>query len=464
MSTGRAILSATLSACAALAAEPVQAGPAPAPPRTQVVAGTVPIVPQVADLAQVAKVRFYVSNNQGATWTLAHEAEVAPGATTAPRYEFKAPSDGAYLFATAAVLRSGPAENAPTKGQVPPNALSVIVDTTPPVIGDLQATIDSSTDLNVVLGVTWTISDPHFASASIQVSNDGGRTFLDFPQTQAQDYARLTVMRNRAESGFVVRLVARDQAGNSAASQPRQVDLPADPEQRLDRALGLLPSLAEVQPVAPPPAPASATPAHPAVSTQSRERPAESAGTTPAEPAGQTGTAPTRVAGVSAPLTSSRPVQAPGGAFLRGSAAQAQLDRAREQAASGAVDEAHASYLRALISELAPTAAEEDLGLLRGAGDAAAIAGVAESLPEELRTGLVRVEWGRALLALGRPAEAVAVLSLVARSSDQARPALLLLAQAREAQGRHGEATRIYDHLAQGDDSVAREARLLRGK
>lgn len=482
--TRSALVSASLAACTALAlpaAEPATAALMTGS-RTEVRSGVQPIQFAGSDLKQVAKVRFFASNNGGGSWTPIGEAAVDAANPVAPKLDFRAPSDGTWHFLTTAVLRDGRAEPEPAPGKLPPNALAVVIDNTPPEVQEVQATVDQVGDGNAIVGVTWRASDANFAGVSVEVSGDGGRTFVSGPGTTPAGYLKMTVPRTREAATMVVRVTARDLAGNSTPSAPRQVPipLPADPDKALALAVDRLPAPGDLEPVKPVEKPVEKPAAKP-VDKPAEKAPAKPAAEAVKPPAGEA-TRPVAVEPKAAPQSEPKPVAdkpvpgkpadrrpprqapAPAAGFLTGAAALDVLEDARGLAAQGDNAPAIERYQRLLDSDQAEVAAEEALALLIRQGDHAGAAALGDGLATELRSDAVRCLHGRALITLGRADQALRAVAPIARSSPRAREALLIVARGREAQGRRGEATRLYAHLAEGDDAVAAEARQLLGK
>jgi hypothetical protein len=467
--TRSALVTASLAACTALAlpaAEPATAALA-AGSRTEVRSGVQPILFAGSDLKQVAKVRFFASNNGGGSWTPIGETTVDTANPVAPKLDFRAPSDGTWHFLTTAVLRDGRAEPEPAPGKLPPNALAVVIDNTPPEVQEVQATVDQVGDGYVTVGVTWRANDANFAGISVEVSGDGGRTFVSGPGATPAGYLKMTVPRTLEAATMVVRVTARDLAGNSTPSAPRQVPipLPADPDKALALAVERLPSPSDLEPVEKAPAkplekPTEKVPAKPVVETVKppAAKPAEAA------PVESKPAVDKPVPGKPADRRPPRQAPAPAAGFLTGAAALDVLEDARGLAAQGDSTPAVERYQRLLDSDQAEVAAEEALALLLHQGDQAAAVALGDGLATELRSDAVRCLHGRALITLGRADQALRAVAPIARSSPRAREALLIVARGREAQGRRGEATRLYAHLAEGGDAVAAEARQLLGK
>ncbi len=472
----RTVLTASLLSIAA-ASWGMEKAPAAPPVKPTFVTGEQSIAIDTGDLKQVAKARFYLSRDEGQTWTLAQETVVDAAAPKAPVFAFKPQGDGSYYIVTATVYRDGRSEAEPAPKSIPGKALLLVVDSTPPVVSTLEATAQPITEpaaTTAVIDVTWAITEPHFASATLDVSLDGGASFTANQTIAVSGTARLTVDRPK-DNAVQLRITAKDTAGNQAPSLAKVVTLPLppDPEKALATAVSKLPTLADVQP--PPDVPAvAATTAAAAVGTGTGTDTAPaaagttSAATTPATPGETTTATPAPTPAVSGPVASSttdRAVMPPTGTtFLAGEKADSALAEARKLAEAKDVDGAHTIYLRLQDSAVARQAVAEDLAMLRTAGDAAAVVGIAEGLRTELRTDTVRLEQGKAQLAMGRAAEAEQVLRTVRKGSDEAREALLSIGKAAFAQGKIAISTKIYEKLAAGDDAIAAEAKLLRGK
>lgn len=471
------LVSASIAACASLAlpaAEPATAALV-AGSRTEVRSGVQPIQFAGSDLKQVAKVRFFASNNGGGSWTPIGETAVDAANPVAPKLDFRAPSDGTWHFLTTAVLRDGRAEPEPASGKLPPNALAVVIDNTPPEVQEVQATVDQVGGGNATVGVTWRANDANFAGISVEVSGDGGRTFVSGPGTTPAGYLKMTVPRTREAATMVVRVTARDLAGNSTPSAPRQVPipLPADPEKALALAVDRLPAPGDLEPVKPVEKPVEKAQAKPVEKPVEKPpvKPVAEAVKTPAAKPVETPAATMSkqvadkpVPGKPADHRPPRLLPVPATGFLTGAAALDVLEDARGLAAQNDNAPAMERYQRLLDSDQAEAAAEEALALLLRQGDHAGAVVLGDRLPTELRSDAVRCLHGRALITLGRADQALRAVAPIARSSPRAREALLLVARSREAQGRRDEATRLYLHLAEGDDAMAAEARLLLGK
>jgi hypothetical protein len=450
----RSIATATILALSACA---IAAEPAPPTAKPVVVAGTQQIrFSSSHDLAQVAKVRFFASNNQGKSWILAGEIALDQANPTAPQLDFKAPSDGAWAFFTTAILRDGRTEPEPVAGTLPANALIAEVDNTAPVVGEVQATIDQHSATSVTVGVTWIATEVNPAGTTVEVSGDQGRTFVAAPSNSLQGYVKVTVPRTPSAEGVLVKVTVRDAAGNSASSAPRTIPLPRDSEQTLAAAVAALPAPAEIIPVEKPETvidePATTDPVATPVPETAKPAVSSTAVVVPPPPA-----APEHSAG-----RAPGPLPKPG--FLRGAIADDVLTDARALAASNEPPQALERYMLLRTSDRAGEAIGEELALRNRTADARGVVDAFASLDPELRTDAARIETARAHLTLSAPDQAVTVLARLGRGSERYREALLLVAVARDTQGRRAEATKLYEHLAAGNDAVATEAKLRRGK
>ena len=458
----RTVLSVTLLAAASVA---WTMEPAPGTPviKPTVVSGEQSIAIDAGDLKQVAKARFYVSNDQGKTWTLAQETAVDPANPQIPHFNFKPVADGSYYIVTATVYRDGRAEAEPKANSIPAKAMLLVVDATPPVVSTLEATPEAVIDPNattVSILITWAIADANFASATLETSSDGGATFSSAQTIPATGSTKLVLPIKTKDGTIQLRIVAKDVAGNQAPSLAKSITLPQppDPEKALAAAVGSLPTLADVQPA---PKPLLKPEDTKAVDAAGQTTPGTAA---PGTPASAENAAPvTPVA--TAPTTTTRTVTVPANtSFLSGSGANNQLTAARALRDDGNIDGALSLYLRLHDSTVAKTAVAEELAMLAKAGDAAAVVAIGDALPPELRTDAARLEHGKALLALGRASDADVQLLRVRKGSEEARMALLYLGKSAAAQGKTAVATKLYERLATGDDAVATEAKLLRGK
>ena len=447
-----------------------------------IVSGEQSIKIDAGDLKQVAKARFFVSRDQGKSWALAQEIAVNAANPQVPQFAFKPQGDGSYYIVTATVYRDGRSEAEPKADSIPAKALLLVVDATPPVVSALEASAEPVTDPNattVTVKATWTISDANFSSATLETSTDGGASFSSAQAIPATGSTKLTLPIKTKDGTAQLRIVAKDSAGNQAPSLAKSITLPQppDPERALVVAVGSLPTLAEVQPapdsVIKPedgkPVDGRPVDGRPADGRPADGKPAD--GTIPgAVSAGASGSTLATASAEAKPVatastTTTRNVTVPSNtSFLSSPGADNQLTAARALRDGGDVDSALTIYLRLHDSTVAKTAVAEELAMLAKAGDAAAVVAIADGLPPELRTDAARLEHGKALLAVGRATDADAQLLRVRKNSDQAREALLFIGKSAAAQGKTAVATKIYERLASGDDAVAAEAKLLRGK
>ncbi|HEX3134854.1 MAG TPA: hypothetical protein VHX44_14910, partial [Planctomycetota bacterium] len=139
------------------------------------------------------------------------------------------------------------------------------------------------------------------------------------------------------------------------------------------------------------------------------------------------------------------------------------LNDARVLATTGHLDDACDLYERLLFTSLGKTALLEEVRLLIAEKRPRDALTVIDSAPPEVVSDQVRLDHGRLLLDLNRPAEVEGAVSGVSGNAPEARPALLLIAKAYLAMGRDVEAKRALDWLARGKDAVAAEARALSG-
>lgn len=514
------VASATLTVIALGAAEPapavqpVPAVPVPAAqpvqqaPREYTTQPTRTITLGNTDPKLVAKATLFVSEDNGASWHKAQELAVAADATQLPAFTFTAAADGTYGLWTAATLRDGRSEPEPVAGVQP--KLILVVDRAAPVLDRLETTLGGVADGQATLALSWKASDPNLGKdpVSIEVSTDQGKSFAVRTSGAAEGTTGISVPVAAGSPEIQVRLIARDQAGNVLTSPAKRVALPvaakpADPEAALAAAVAALPKPDELgvaarggSPIvtagesplapsadAPATAPAKPTQAQSAQSAKPAAQPA--AGEQPPVVANQdvegrfaqqanpnagastrTGRSSDQPAGdTAAPAVpaSRRPTAVdPDAPYLTGSEASAELARARQLEQGSDVDAALASYLRLHRSSVAKSALADELALLRRVGDNQTIVGIANALPAELRTDLVRLHAARAAYALGDNAAAAAWASKVRASATEAREAMLVLARAIKALGKTSDARRLLDQLAAGSDDVAAQARAER--
>jgi hypothetical protein len=140
------------------------------------------------------------------------------------------------------------------------------------------------------------------------------------------------------------------------------------------------------------------------------------------------------------------------------------LGDARILATTGHLDDACDLYERLRFSSLGKTALLEQVKLLVAAERPRDALTAITSAPVEIVSDPVRIDFGKLLLAAGRANEVEAAVSSVAGNGPEARPALLLIAQAYAAIGKTTESRRALEWLAKGKDGVAAEARTLLGR
>lgn len=462
--TSRTPLTTTLLSLLSIAATgwSMETPPPAAVVKPTIVAGEQSIAIDAIDLKQVAKARFYVSQDQGKTWTLAQEIVVDPANPQLPKFAFKPHNDGAYYIVTATVHRDGSSEPEPKPNSIPAKALLLVVDASAPVVSTLEAIAEPVTDPNAtsaIVDVNWVITDANFASATLEISTDSGASYVSTQTIPATGNTKLTAARGK-DGTLLIRILAKDAAGNQAPSLAKTVILPQppDPEKALVVAVSSLPTLAEVQPL--PDAPAK--PANAPAAGASSSGPAAAA---PSSPGKTAAPAPTPAPVATASTSTSRTLTVPSNTvFLDEAAAVPILAEARALSNAGEVDGALSRYLRLHDSAVAQIAIAEELAMLSKVGDQAAVAGIAGDLPLELRSDTARLAYGNALLQLGRPAEAEAVLLRVRSNAEEARAATLCLGKVYLALGKTAASTRIFEKLAKGSDAIAQEAKLLRGK
>jgi hypothetical protein len=458
----------------------------------------------VANPQDLAKGLLFVSADHGASWLRAAEVVAEPGKPVV--FTFNAPSDGTFLVKTCAVFLPGKGqpEPEPMAGTVPPNAMTLVVDTAPPAVRSLKADfLEKDRGAGPLsLRVAWEVSDPHIDSTRVDISSDEGKTWSELPGGGAGSGELTASLNPSAEiAAMLVRIFAKDKAGNQVTSGPTMVAVPKprDPEADLRKAVVALPAVDDLiaQPAARPAtastaaasttaAPATATVTAPATAATPVSATPVAAAPTTAAPAASvaapaassaTSTAPAAPSSTDsgtiygkaavrnpvpasppppADLPTTAPLDAP---FVFGEAARDLLEEARSLAAHGDPVQTLRRYLRLHRSDVAKRAVSEELAFARGLGAWATVIGIVENLPPELVTDAARVEHGRALIAIGRDQDAISVLSAVSTRSYDARPAMLHLARAMNNLGKTDQAKRIFEHLAKGEDEAAAAAR-----
>lgn len=255
----------------------------------------------VGDPTTVAKARLFVTTDEGKTWTLAHELQIAEGTKDLPKFPFNADKDGAFGIMPCITYRNGQSEPEPKPGQAPPYVL--VVDTTAPAVKQFDATLIGRSTAKVVVRVTWSISETHpdKEPIAIEASTDGGAHFITIHRGGADGAVELTVPVAADTATLQLRLVATDRARNVTISPARDLMLapmpePVDPQVALAKAVADLPSVDEVRPDL---RPLPTTP----IAPPSQENPAAPAAPKP-------GSAPAPAA-VVATATTSAPTPAP---------------------------------------------------------------------------------------------------------------------------------------------------------
>jgi len=499
------VLAAACAAEPAPAVEAVKPAVPAAPAREYTTQPSRAIALSNADPKQLAKAALFVTEDGGKTWRKDQEVAVPENAVSAPSFTFAAPKDGAYGLWTVATSRDGRAEPEPVAGAAP--KLELVIDRAAPMLGRLDATVGGITNGQASLAISWQVADPNLGASpvSIEISADQGKTFTARSSGPAEGTTAINVAAVAGSPEVQVRVVARDLAGNVLTSPAKPFTLPvpakpADPEAELAAAVAALPTPSELgvagrsgSPIVTATAEsplASAEKAQPetakpratggaattaggaaagstgavssgVVSGQDVEtRYAQEAGSPTAQPRGRQADA---VDGDPAPATfaagARNTVADPGSPFLTGSDASAALDKARQADTDGNVDGALAQYLRLHRSSVAKAALEDEMNLLTRVGDNASIIAIANGLPPELRTDGVRLHAARASLRVNDNEAAAAWASKVRASTDEARPAMLVLGNALKALGRNAEAKRLFEKLAKGNDEIAAQAR-----
>lgn len=498
----------------------------------------------VGDPAAVAKARLFVTLDNGKTWTMAHELQIAEGTKDLPKFPFSVDRDGAFGIMPCITYRTGQSEAEPKAGQAPPYVL--VVDTAAPAIAQFDATLMGRSTAKVVVRLSWSVTDanPEKEPVAIEASNDGGARFITVQRGGLDGAVEITVPVTSETRDLQLRLVATDRARNVTVSPSRNLNLvpmpeptPVDPKDALAKAVATLPTLDEVQiddgrplptktiappsqvnptaPVAPrpgdapvnvPPAeptPAPAAPARPDVVVDGQPYAAPTPGKSPVtaapppvvvadnsiDQAYYEALAASRPTGLQTPnpKTAPRPVatrppaeaplpEAPARPLGDGQRPPASatpvivndevrvLNDARILATTGHLDDACDLYENLRFGSLGKTALFEQVKLLISAERPRDALTAITSAPLEIVSDAVRIDFGTLLLNAGRVDEVEAAVSGVAGDSPEARPALLLIAKAYQAQGKTTESRRALEWLAKGKDAAAAEARSLLGR
>ncbi len=420
------------------------------------------------------------------------------------------------------------AEPDPAPGVVltPDKVLHLVWDTTAPMVTVGKAALVGGDDQRLQVAIDWTATDPFLAPTpvTIEASTDGQSWTTYVPAGSAVGSATTAIPRTIKGGTVQLRVSARDLAGNVGASAVANVPFAplTDPAEELAKALTALPDPTKVAPKAVPVvAAAAAMTSTTAPVTATTPTTANAPGTGPdiiepnpratdAPPPALTGPvgdaaivdgndveaayfralaaqrgdkeatwrgadwraekkAAEQAAIADAPTSPAAPVERalapPADApFMLGSETDVTLANARDLVRSGDREGALGLYLLLHRSDQARISVPEELALLRSMDEHQTIVGIVDNLDPEFISDQARIEQGRALLATNQPQRVPAAVARVAKGSPQARDAMLLVARSLEAQGKQAAAARLYDHLAKGDDAVAKEAKALKGK
>jgi tetratricopeptide (TPR) repeat protein len=169
----------------------------------------------------VGDAELYVSTDAGRTW------EPVPDARHAQELRFTAAEDGRYEFYFVLHNAAGASGPAPTPGTRP--ALSVEVDTTPPLVQVHRAELDGQ-PAAVLLAVT--LVEENLAEDAVRLFfratpadawTDGG------PVRPAHDGRYRWAPPPETAGTLELRVVAADRAGNQSAADPLTLELPSVP-------------------------------------------------------------------------------------------------------------------------------------------------------------------------------------------------------------------------------------------
>ena len=177
----------------------------------------------------VSTIELFVSQDNGDKWYRygRDEDQRSP-------FEVEVPSDGVYGFAMRVVSGAGLTDPAPQPGERP--EISIVVDSSPPIVNLLPLQQGTGADTNRIL-ITWKATDQKMADRPIALSYAANP---DGPWQQISDWLPNTGqyiwnVGKGIPPRLYVRVVARDAAGNLArvdTPQPVLVDL-AKPTARI---------------------------------------------------------------------------------------------------------------------------------------------------------------------------------------------------------------------------------------
>ncbi len=180
---------------------------------------------------QIAKdpstiVEFYLTTNQGATWTLVTEDYITRKKGEAPVYNFSTDTDGVFGFWTRLLPATGTSQPAPSIGS--PAKLLVRIDSVPPVLRKFTPQL-TQTEKGITLSVNYGVSDADTGIKSVHVEwSEDGTSWI---QEQCDTNGNTFSTNIPARSPFV-RLNVCDEAGNRLLTTPVQptVAVPVTPE------------------------------------------------------------------------------------------------------------------------------------------------------------------------------------------------------------------------------------------
>lgn len=209
----------TRSFCTISAIFALQIAPASAAPPQYVASRDVVLEYQPANVATVTGADVWVSADAGRTWQPADV--VADGERT---LRYAAPADGKYDFYI--VLRNAAGVSGPTPEPGAEPAVTVIVDTTPPLFQIHRASLESGDDGRPIVALKATLVEENRSDSAVRVfyrtpPND----WLDGGPAHLANDRIVWIPPEAAGPVIDLRVIATDLAGNRTSSDARNIRL-----------------------------------------------------------------------------------------------------------------------------------------------------------------------------------------------------------------------------------------------
>ncbi len=436
----------------------------------------------VADPAAVASAALFSTNDGGRSWQLVEEVAAPADGKSVPRFTFTVPADGTYGLYSRTVFRSGHREADPRPGTSP--LYVVVIDSTPPAFSTTEVRLVGTAAGMARIHATWSLTEanPVDPPVTIEMRAADGR-FLPIGTGSMKGALELSVPVPTGATTIQVRFSATDRAGNAVQTAPTVIaltppQLSGATREALAQAVKDMPTLAELgvgkatkptttipsashqpthtqPPAQPRPTPPAVTPPPPVTEPVTAPPTVPAAEPPPAIPAAEP---PPAVPVMAKPVEDGLRPPPPKLTYVSGSQADDLLRDARVAVRFDRFEEALDFYDRVLSSSRIEDGIHDLVHLLTRLRRPKDLCTLVHALPPEYHDDQVRLEHGRALVSLGRHAEAEGVLNGIGSRSLEAREARLLIARCWRAGGREADARALFTTLARGDDAVARMA------